>query len=214
MRKVTLNGDVVETSNLMTGGAYKSMDQGGFISSEEAKIPTIELELNHLKKEEDSYIKRIKDIETDISLNYKKRISNNNELSDMKQNLAVLNDNLSRKEKELKDFYIEISRIESEIKNYSINLENEQLKLNEVNEILAKLINEENEIKSKLSLIENNDFTKKISLLKNEINELEKNNININLDITKLTTQLDEIINVRESEIKDAINSFLPLIIS
>ena len=208
MRKVTLNGDVVETSNLMTGGAYKSVDQGGFISSEEAKIPTIELELNHLKKEEDSYIKRIKDIETDISLNYKKRISNNNDLSDIKLNLAVLKDNILRKEKDLKDFNVEISKIESEIKNYTINLENEKLKLNEINENLANLINDEKQINSKLSLIENNDFTKKISLLKNEINELEKNCININLDITKLTTQLDEIIIVRESEIKDAINRY------
>ena len=129
MRKVTLNGDIVETSNLLIGGTFKHLDQESFAFLEEAKIPTKELELNHLKKEETQYLKRIKEIETDINLNYRKKISNNNELSDIKQNLSVLNANLHRKENELKDFYVELSKIESEIKNNAINLENGSLKL-------------------------------------------------------------------------------------
>ncbi|TFG22733.1 MAG: chromosome segregation protein SMC [Promethearchaeota archaeon] len=206
-RKVTLNGDVVEMSNLMTGGTFKQSMRGGFISQEESKIPKLETELNNLKREEDSYLKKLKNIDKQIALSYKSKISANNELSEVRKNLAVLKDNLLRKEDELKDYNVKIEETKTEIKNIEGKLQTEQLKLKDIDQILSDLMNDENELKSKISLLEDNDFTKKINNLRKKIDELEKDYMHINLEVTKLRTQLEDVINNRESEIESTINN-------
>ncbi|MFX0188370.1 MAG: chromosome segregation protein SMC [Candidatus Hodarchaeota archaeon] len=207
-KKVTLNGDLIELSNLMTGGVVKQLLKGGFISQEESKIPTLELELNHLKNEEDSYIKKLKDIETQITLNFRNRISTNNELSEIKQKLAILKDKLVRKEEELNGYNAKIKILNTEIKKCEGELQEEQSKANTIEQILSNLIDEVNEFKSKISLLENNDFTKEINNIREEIDEREKEKIAVNLEITKLKTQLNDILNNRESEILVAINNY------
>ena len=207
-RKVTLKGDIIETSNLMTGGAFKQSLKGGFTTHEESKISTLESELSYLKGEKDSILSEIKDIEKQIALSYRNRISTNNELSEIRQTLAVLKDNFLRKKEELRDYTSNIQRFESEVKDLEVNLQEEQSKLDDIDLIIADLTDKENNIKSKLSLLENNDFTQKINKLKVEIDNLEKENMKLKLEITKLNTQLDEIINNRESEIEILIKNY------
>ncbi|MFX1394004.1 MAG: chromosome segregation protein SMC [Promethearchaeota archaeon] len=206
-RKVTLNGDIIEISNLMTGGAFKETLKGGFITQEESKVPILELELKHLKREEESYTKKLKDIETQIALNFRNRISTNNELSEIRQKLAILRDNLKRKDDELNEYVADIKIIETEIKSLEGELYEEQSKLNAVEKELSDLIDKVNDLKSNISLLENNDFTKEINNIRKQIDDLEKEKMRINLEITKLRTQLEDILNNRESEIEEAINN-------
>jgi len=207
-RRVTLDGDIVESSNLMTGGIHRRLNQIGFGSIEESKIPLLEKELNILKQEEKRFIQTLKEIENNITLNYKRKISANNEISEIRQNLAVLKDNLINKEHELKEFKENIGEIESKIKDIEDKIQQEQLKLEDINESILALKSDERDIKSKLSMLKNNDFTKKTNNLRKEIDILEKKKMKIDLELTKLQTQLEEIINNREQEIENNITTF------
>ncbi len=70
-------------------------------SLEKSKLSILRLELNHLKREENSYREKIMNIETTIILNYRKNNLRKNEYLKIKQELATLQYRLLRKEKML-----------------------------------------------------------------------------------------------------------------
>jgi len=201
-RRVTLDGDIVEASNLMTGGNNKQQRQGGFGSIAETKIPLLEAELNNMKKQESSLTKQISDIEHQITSSYKSRISKNKEISQIRQALAILRDKLENKQFELEEIKNKSNEITPEITELKNLLQFEQTKLDDISKLIDKLRTEEDELNSKISLLKNNDFTKKVQGLRKNIDELEKIKVKVSLEITKLQTQLDEIISNREPELE------------
>ncbi len=204
-KRITLAGDVIESSNLMTGGKRNQQSQGGFRAIEELKIPLLERELENLRQQESEYIKQLKQIEKEITSHYKRKISLNKELGQVKQNLAIFNDKLAIKQEELNELEPNIQEFESEINAYEHQIQEEQQKLDDIREVLNELKAKERDIKAKISMLKNNDFTKKINGLRTQIDTLEKDKMKIELEITKLETQLEEIVNNREKEIENDI---------
>jgi chromosome segregation ATPase len=89
-----------------------NLEVGSIISTESSKIFTLELELTHLKREENFYFKKIEDIDRIIKLN---SINNSNiqyNPSEIKHKLILLQEKLVEKEKLLKKH--EITRIHLE----------------------------------------------------------------------------------------------------
>ena len=72
------------------------------ISIEKSKLSILRLELTHLKREENSYKEKIMNIDTEITLNYRKNNLGKNKGLKIKQELVTLRDNLLRKEEMLK----------------------------------------------------------------------------------------------------------------
>jgi hypothetical protein len=72
------------------------------ISIENSKLSILRLELTHLKREENSYKEKIMNIDTEITLNYRKNNLGKNKGLKMKQELVLLRENLLRKEETLK----------------------------------------------------------------------------------------------------------------
>ncbi len=207
-RKVTLDGDIVESSNLMTGGKAYVPDQVGFGALEEAKIPPLEAEISELTGRENSYIKKFKEIEAKISESYKKKISMNSEKSKIKQDLAVLRDNAQKRESQIKDLDSDKIKTEGEFEQLESILGVEKKKLSELDAVLSCLKSKEQELKKKMSLLKENDFAKKINVLEVEINKADKLNVKLKLEITKLETQINEIANNRELDLeKDILDS-------
>lgn len=205
VKKVTLDGDVIEASNLMTGGMNKRFNQGSFGSVEESKLPALEGELSELKRKESALVNKLRELEVEITANYKSKISTNNEINKIKQNLAVFQDKLVRKEEELKELRKELEISESEIINTEKRLQDERTKLKEADDIVVKLKENEKGLREKISSLKNNDFTRKVNELRANIDKFEKERMNLDLEITKLETKLDEITSNREVEILDAI---------
>ncbi|MHA1273206.1 MAG: chromosome segregation protein SMC [Promethearchaeota archaeon] len=206
-KRVTLDGDVIESSNLMTGGNIRNQNQIGFGSIEESKIPELESELSNLKNLEQNYLNRLKELEREITRIYRNRISMNNNINEIKQKLAVSKSKLESKNIELQEIDSEIGLIIKDISEIKEAINIEEQKLRKTNTKLANLKKEETELKNKLNLLKNNDFTRKIAQLRNEIDNLEKQKINLNLEITRIRTQLEELIESTEIELNDQINS-------
>ncbi len=207
LRKVTLDGDIIESSNLMTGGLNKQIKQGGFVTIEESKIPELESELSLFNDKETQYKKRLQEIENTITANYKRKISSNNKLNEIRQKIALLKDKVEINKEELNSLEQKKREIKSELEDYTQIIEKENKKLEEINKNIDSLENNENELKLKSSLLKNNDFSKKIYELKDGIDSLEKEKMKINLEITKIQTHLEEIINNSEIEIKNTIET-------
>jgi chromosome segregation protein len=207
VRRVTLDGDIIESSNLMTGGNTKQIKQGGFLSIEESKIPELESELNVLKNKEAEYKNSLHELDKKITTNYKRKISKNHRLEDIRQKLAVLKDKIENNEEGLINAEQKYSELKVELEENSLNLEKEKNKLTEFNQDVIELENRENELKLKISLLKNNDFTKKINVLRKDIDTLEKQKMKIDIEVTKFQTQLEEIVNNTETEIKNAIEN-------
>ncbi len=72
------------------------------ISIEKSKLSILRLELTHLKREENSYKEKIMNIDTEITLNYRKNNLGKNKGLKIKQELVILRERLLRKEKMLK----------------------------------------------------------------------------------------------------------------
>ena len=72
------------------------------ISIEKSKLSILRLELTHLKREENSYKEKIMNIDTEITLNYRKNNLGKNKGLKIKQELVLLRENLLRKEETLK----------------------------------------------------------------------------------------------------------------
>ncbi len=72
------------------------------ISIEKSKLSILRLELTHLKREENSYKEKIMNIDTEITLNYRKNNLGKNKGLKIKQELVILRENLLRKEEMLK----------------------------------------------------------------------------------------------------------------
>ncbi|MHA1294736.1 MAG: hypothetical protein ACTSQJ_19025, partial [Promethearchaeota archaeon] len=206
-KKVTLDGDVVDASNLMTGGGnLKKFNNIGFGLIEETKIPILETELERLEKEERAYSKEIYNIEKKIAEKFRNKITANNELSKIREILAISKEKITDKFDQLNEL-----RRESENVNFNIQKINQKIKvevkeLNEINEIIANLKKDEKDIEIKINLLKDNDFTNKVNSLKNEINSLEKHKIKLELEIAKLETQIEEITKSQEIELEENFN--------
>jgi len=204
-KKVTLDGDVVESSNLMRGGKYKKKSSLGFGSVEEAKIPLLEKEIELLKDQEHKYVSRLKEIEQTVTANYKKRISANNEISQIRQQLAVAEDQLKQKRTDLSQLKQEMDGIKANIQELTQELDEIRLNQDHIQQILSTLIGKKEELQEKLVCLQDNDFTKQIESLRQEIEALEKKKMKLDLEITKLETQLEEIRTNQQTELNQSL---------
>lgn len=200
-RRVTLEGDIIDSSNLMTGGNAKKYKKGGFGSKEESKIPLLEMELSKLRKQEDDLASKLKEIEHTITSNYKLKISSNNEINELKQKIAVLENQCEQKAQEIKDLEASLKELEGRRSEILGRIVSEKKKMDDILSLISELQEEESSIQKKISLLSNNDFTKKIKHLRQEIDKLEKVKMKLDLEITKINTQIEEISQNREKEI-------------
>lgn len=207
-RKVTLEGDVVESSNLMTGGKKKHNNNGGFGLKEQTLLPKLETELNELRDREQHYSEKIHQIEDKISKNYKNRISSNNAINQIRQDLAVLRDNLKTKEEEKQELESTLKEYDKEINELEAKVGIKNVKMDKVNQDIQGINKSKEAIANKISMLKNNDFTKKVDQLRKEIDTLEKKRMTVKIDITKLETQLQEITTNQEREVNNNIESF------
>ncbi|MHA1149915.1 MAG: chromosome segregation protein SMC [Promethearchaeota archaeon] len=206
-KRITLEGDVVESSNLMTGGLNKKARQGGFSSIEETKLPLLENELSNLKNQEKNDIHELKQIERNITVSYKNRISGNKELSELREKIAIIKANLENKQHELEEFGSETSEIERELKQISNQIEKAEEQLEKIDQEINSWKKRESQIRQKISLLKDNDFTNKISNLRKDIDCSEKKKMKLDLEITRIETQLEQIQNSQAMEIEEAIEN-------
>ncbi|MGV9198003.1 MAG: chromosome segregation protein SMC [Promethearchaeia archaeon] len=205
--RVTLGGDIVNSSNLMTGGKVRKRKGRGFGPKAESRLPQLENQLNQMKQEENSIVNKLKEIEETITSNYKNRISSNNKINEIKQKLAILSDKIKDKDTELNELKQSKEEWKTKLTNVRSELDSLNQNLSEINSIIKKIAEEKQTIEEQMEQIQNNDFTKTISALRDKIESLEKKKMQSQLKITKIETQLKEITENQFNEIKTEIST-------
>ncbi len=191
-RVITLDGDVIHTGGIMSGGSYKK--SSSYINDK--------YELDRLKSSVDIIINEVKDYETSL----KDVDSNLNTIKDKiyELNISIVknNESLSNKTNQLEYLNKECGFVKDEISNLSsknldkeldsilkeyYNHEQKKIKLEKDLESFNK---EKNELNNNLIEIESSikKMNNKYNNLNNEINNLE-------IDITKLNMNLDLLLN-------------------
>lgn len=90
-RRVTLDGDVVDPSNLMTGGSHGKTNAGNaFQSKDAAKLPGLEQEIEGLKEKERTLERKVRECQASISEYYTAKITAEKENSRVREQVAKL----------------------------------------------------------------------------------------------------------------------------
>nr|MDO8111400.1 chromosome segregation protein SMC [Candidatus Sigynarchaeota archaeon] len=98
-RRVTLDGDVIDPSNLMTGGSVNKKSVGSaFQSKDEDKLPRLEQELEALKEKEKAAERSIRDCQARISEYYTAKIDSEKQRGGLKEQIAKLETRLEELE--------------------------------------------------------------------------------------------------------------------
>ncbi|MFX0102326.1 MAG: chromosome segregation protein SMC [Candidatus Hodarchaeota archaeon] len=192
-RRVTLDGDVIDPSNLMTGGSVNKKNAGGaFKSSEESQLPALERELDQLKIKELHLEREIKDFQGKISDYYTFKIEIEKKKSSVKAEIAKLETRLEEMERNKVDSLEKIDGLKAEI-------EQDQAKKEELAGKIQACKDKINNVKMAIDSIDQQLADSPHARLKSEIDELEikikklESSINkINLKLAQKNTRLEE----------------------
>ncbi|MHA1679563.1 MAG: chromosome segregation protein SMC [Promethearchaeota archaeon] len=90
-RRITLDGDVVDASNLMTGGSRKNKNAGNsFGNRDAARIPALEQEIESLKRKERDADRKIRELQESISDYYTTKINLEKERGALRERIAKI----------------------------------------------------------------------------------------------------------------------------
>ncbi|MHC1590466.1 MAG: AAA family ATPase, partial [Candidatus Helarchaeales archaeon] len=184
-RKVTIDGDVVEPSNLMTGGSINRNRTGKiFLEDGKEKLPVLEAELNQLRSEERDIERRIRDLRAEISDYYTFKIENEKKRSQIREQIAKL----EARRDEFMGNRAEISRsieeIRSRIAENEVKKEELAGKVSACNEYIADLEGKIKTIDMELKRSPHGSLKAAISGLEREIKAIEGEINKLNLELT------------------------------
>lgn len=204
-RKVTMKGDVVESSNLMRGGTHQKNNGFSFQTNEESNIKNYEAELEKLKIKERSLINKLREIDMNISEYYKNSIQGNKELNGITQKLNGYQEKRIEKEDEIKSLKLEINDIENEIQKSNEDLSEKSNILNIFNEKLDALKNQEKLLQNELQNSENAKIKNQIQELERDVSRLTENISQIRITLTQIKTKLKDVLVNKIAEIEETI---------
>lgn len=205
-RKVTLKGDVVESSNLMHGGSYKKKRGLSFKTSEESEIPVLEVELEKLKIKEHTLLTKFKQIDIDITDYYKNNIQGNNSLNTITQQFNFFQERLNDKEEELNSLVNEIQKINSENEQIHTKFIEKQKNLDELVDQISDLKDQENIFQEKIQNSQNIKIKNNIQNLEEEISQINSEISKFELKIAKINAKLEDFIENQINDIEQTIS--------
>ncbi len=195
-RVITLDGDVIHTGGIMSGGSYKKSNS---YINDKYEIDRLRNSIDTVTNEIGEYNNELKELDNNIAI-IKDKIYNLN--IEIVKNNEVLNnkisqlDSLKNDQELLKDEIENLSNnnldkeLETIIKDY---YEHEQRKTTLEKE-LASLNNQKNQLNENLNEIETSikKMNNKYNSLNNEINNLEIDITKLNMNLDTLLTRLSE----------------------
>ncbi|MFX1362160.1 MAG: chromosome segregation protein SMC [Promethearchaeota archaeon] len=204
LRKVTVEGDVVEPSGLMTGGHYiKSVK---ITQEDEEALPKVEEELNGLIKTQldlrdkrDGLIASIDKIQNELLQKREKQ-------SEVATKLESIGHQVSEEEKSLNEIRPKINEIQEVVDEKKTNLQTLEEKSTEIAKEIqksSKLSEELSEIVERSTVAELNE---RIKALEKEREQLKDSSGNIDVDLTQNQTRLNYHLLPRKEETLSAIS--------
>ena len=199
-QRVTLDGDVVSGSNLMTGGQKKNANNNnGFKNNPENDLNEIKGLFEQYKLVIETAEMRIKEIQNEISRLYKLKISANTKTKEFDDKIAGIKAKMEQLTQTIEEDEAEINEILQKISLLTQDKESLGITLQE-------LVGHQNEIQNKIQMVdeelnnsEESDLKKRLKEEERTLKKLQKQANTLEIEITKNTTLLHEtIINNRK----------------
>jgi chromosome segregation protein len=206
VKRVTLDGDVVDGSNLMTGGQRGKSRGTGFKSLETDKIGQLEMQYQQYSQKSKDIESNISQIQHEISRLYKLKISGANQTKEISEKIAVCNSKIEHIKNSIKDDESEIEEILinlKEFENQKVILEDERKIFQEKLIILRE---EEKKIQEELDSSDEGELRLEIKKVEKELRKLRKEASKIEIEFTKKSTMLVETITSNRSDYLNQIN--------
>ncbi|MHA1718895.1 MAG: chromosome segregation protein SMC [Promethearchaeota archaeon] len=206
-KRVTLDGDVVEGSNLMSGG-HKSKSKGlGFDSSkDQQKIAELESTFQIIQQEISNLDIKTNANRSEISRLYKLKITGANKTKEISEEIAVCKAKIDQIKLTIANEENEIEEIIKKLDDYSKQKQKLQQKLEEINNKLNVLTEKEVKIQEKLDSSEESSIKQQLKQNENSLKHLQKEATQIEIELTKKTTSLTDTISSNRNNAQTQLN--------
>nr|QEE17671.1 Chromosome partition protein Smc [Candidatus Prometheoarchaeum syntrophicum] len=206
-KRVTLEGDVVEGSNLMTGGQKtKSKGLGFDNNNDQQKIKELESAHQIIHRQISELDIKINAHRVEISRLYKLKITGANKTKEISEQIAVCKASIEQLLMTISNNENEIEEIIKEIDGQSSQKEKLEQGIDKIKKILTNLINKENEIQEKLDSSEESSIKQQLKQNENQLKNLQKEATQIEIEFTKKSTSLTETISSNRATAQTQLN--------
>ncbi|UYP45082.1 Chromosome partition protein Smc [Candidatus Lokiarchaeum ossiferum] len=207
-KRVTLDGDVIDGSNLMSGGQKNKPKGIGFkgTNDEETKVVDLEYNYNKFKNEIDALELKFKSNAGEISRLYQLKISGANKTKEINEKIAICKSNIQTLQASIKTLEVEIEDILISIKELECKLETLNASLSEVEQKLFSLNEKEHSIQEKLDSSEESVLKQQLRNAEKELKKLTKIASQIEIEYTKKMSTLTETISNGRKEAQQQLN--------
>jgi chromosome segregation protein len=200
VKRVTLDGDVVESTNVMSGGQKMKPTGIGFKSTDDQLLSQYEQDVARMQRDLESKDQAVKLNQKQISELYRRKISGDKETQQITQKIAICKSKIDQMTEE-------IQGAESEVADYLKFIEQKEQEKKEINEELLKIELEIQGIEEKYAQTQAHLNNSEESVIKTQTRELEREIKKINktladmdIKIAKTETMLFETIEANRQD--------------
>ncbi|MHA1890967.1 MAG: chromosome segregation protein SMC [Promethearchaeota archaeon] len=192
-RRVTLDGDVIEASNLMTGGSInKNNHVGSFQKSSEAELVALEQEIENLKQKERRLEKEIRDCQEKISDYYTNKIEMEKARSDFKEKIAKMEARLEELEGKINNTKEQVEKTKQRLGNLIDEKESLLEKLSSQEKVKAGMEKRLRDIITAIDKLPNATLKREITHVEGEIKKLDEELNATRLSLAREKAKLQE----------------------
>ena len=206
-KRVTLEGDVVEGSNLMTGG-HKTKSKGlGFDNNhDQQKIKELESTHQKIQQQISDLDIKINAHRLEISRLYKLKITGANKTKEISEQIAVCKASIEQLLIAINNDETEIEGIIKEINGYSSQKNKLEQNVDEIKKKLTGLIEKEIKIQKKLDSSEESSIKQQLKQNENQLKNLQREATQIEIEFTKKSTSLTDTISSNRTTAQTLLN--------
>ncbi|HME52870.1 MAG TPA: chromosome segregation protein SMC [Candidatus Lokiarchaeia archaeon] len=192
-RRVTLDGDVIDPSNLMTGGSLNKKGAGSaFQNKDEERLPAMEQELEALKQKEKKLDREIRDCQARISDYYTTKINTEKHCSDIKEQIAKFETKLEEIDGGSDDSQQKIQELQATIDENATKKDNLCDEIQQGEEKVSTIQGEITAIDESLGASPHAQLQSEIKALEKAIKTIEANINKSAIDLAQKNTRLTE----------------------
>ncbi|HMF34258.1 MAG TPA: chromosome segregation protein SMC [Candidatus Lokiarchaeia archaeon] len=205
-RRVTIDGDVVEGSNLMTGGTIRKGSGMTFSPKEVQMVPQLEEELARLESTEISLQEEIRTAQGEISTSLKAKITREREASKIYAQISRLEEDIQTYQALIPELEAAIATVEDNAQGIAADIESLQEKIAAVNEAIESQQGRRAIFEEQLQNSGQLEMRKQVQALEKQVASLEKKLQEWEITLAKKRTRLEDSLVSRAGELTTEIN--------
>ncbi|GAB4318100.1 MAG: chromosome segregation protein SMC [Promethearchaeota archaeon] len=192
VRRVTLDGDVVEASNLMTGGSFKKATGRGFDATEAAEVPKLEEEVAKLKERESDLVRNLRENQELLARLYRKKISAEKSAAEISVRARNLEERLEEAMANARDLELKAKELASRLEVVKERKRHLSQQEERAAERLEQLSLELERLKDELESEQNSELGSKLQGVEDRFSKTSEELRAVEIEVVQCQTKLSE----------------------